>query len=249
MNNNLSDRKFLLYLSECTSTNDYMKELVQAKSMGEGAGVYTGHQTSGKGQYGRRWHDVPHMNLALSILLKPVHWSYQGQFMLNKLIVSAVHHALVDYATPLTIKWPNDIFYKDRKLAGILIENSWVGKQWEFSIVGVGVNVNGDAYPAFEPEPVSLRQLSRADREFDIGALAEAVAVNILNWYRNKEVSEVAGYYHEHLYARGVYRRFMANGKYFTSAINEVTEEGRLALFESNGDIAAYEHGKVKFCF
>jgi BirA family biotin operon repressor/biotin-[acetyl-CoA-carboxylase] ligase len=249
MSNKLPDRKSLQYITKCTSTNDLLKELVQAGSVSEDSGIFTDHQTAGKGQHGKCWHDVPHMNLALSLLLRPARLQHQSQFLFNKLIVSALHQVLADFARDLTIKWPNDIFHKDRKLAGILIENAWQGSQWNLSIVGIGVNVNGMEFPAFQTAATSLRQAAQAKLDLGIGQLAEDIAVNVLNWYRNQSPKEVEAYYHRYLYAKGVYRCFVAGGKHFTAAIKGVTPDGSLQLFDSSGDVVPFSHGNVQFVF
>lgn len=247
MHNTNPHRKFLNYLPQCRSTNEYIKELVQGNRISEGDVIYTDHQTAGKGQYGRSWYDEPGKNLALSMLLKPAHFSPDSPFLLNKLIVSAVHQSLSDYIGNLTIKWPNDIFHQDRKLAGILVENAMRGNRWEQAIAGVGVNVNGDAYPHFDPPAISLGAVM--GEEVDIHVLANDVAVNLLNWYRNKSREVVEAYYNEHLYKKGVYTRFQSGQSWLAAAVQGVDANGWLVLMSSDGTWERYRHGEVKFVF
>ena len=113
-----------LHLKETDSTNNTLNELSCREKLPEGYIVYTDYQTSGKGQTGNSWHSEWGENALFSLLLYPRHIHLAEHFILSQLIGIAVKKALDQYTADITIKWPNDIYWKDRKIAGILIENT-----------------------------------------------------------------------------------------------------------------------------
>ncbi len=247
--NNINDGlKFLKYAGDCQSTNELARELVQQNQLQHGAAIYTDRQQAGKGQRGRSWFEEAGLNLALSMVLKEVPRSLQSPAKLNVIIASAVHRVLSPMAN-VKIKWPNDIFYKDSKVAGILTEASWQGDRAEFFIVGVGVNVNNEKFPPFCPPATSLKRI--LGKHTDISMLAARLRKEILECLEAKSLSQHQKYYHTHLYARAIYRVFYdpLKGKYMPAAIAGIDEEARLLLFHPEKKIQAFGHGEIEFRF
>lgn len=135
--------KNVIYLPTCHSTNDIATESLSKNNVSEGTIFITDHQTAGKGQRGNQWEAEKGMNLTLSIILKPHFLDISEQYFLNIIISLSIHDLFSQYINHgLSIKWPNDIFYLDNKMGGILIENSIRNNQLENVVVGIGLNIN-----------------------------------------------------------------------------------------------------------
>ena len=133
----------IIELSSVDSTNNYLIDLSQNKSLLEGTVVIAKEQTAGKGQRNNRWSSEAGKSLCMSILLKPK-LDVSQQFLFNKFIALSLCQALNNYSLTAKIKWPNDILIDSKKVAGILVENSIRGSKIEKSVVGVGVNINNN---------------------------------------------------------------------------------------------------------
>ncbi|MCH8318513.1 MAG: biotin--[acetyl-CoA-carboxylase] ligase, partial [Bacteroidetes bacterium] len=141
--NTLFIGKKVIYLPNCHSTNDSALSILGSNDVFEGTTIITGRQTSGKGQKGNHWLSEPGKNLTFSIILKPDFLDVKQQFKLNFAVSLGIFDFLSSFLkSHVKIKWPNDIYYKDSKIAGILIENSIRSMKMQHSIVGVGINVN-----------------------------------------------------------------------------------------------------------
>jgi len=135
--------KNVIYLPTCHSTNDIAAETASKKYISEGTVIITDHQTAGKGQRGNSWEAEAGKNLTLSVILKPHFLDISEQFFLNIIISLSIHDLFSQYLSQgLTIKWPNDIYFYDNKLGGILIENTIKNNQIDFAVVGLGLNIN-----------------------------------------------------------------------------------------------------------
>lgn len=132
----------LLQLDEVDSTNKRLWELA-ATGLTPGTSLFAHYQQQGKGQAGANWESEAHANLLVSVYLRTDWLPAAHQFRLNIAISLAVYDFARMYLGPGTyLKWPNDLFYKDRKLGGILIENTIQGSYLAESVVGMGININ-----------------------------------------------------------------------------------------------------------
>lgn len=130
-------------LAEVDSTNDEAKRLF-AQNSGEFV-VVAERQNAGRGRRQRVWQAAPGLNLTASFVVRPSFLSGPEAFLLSEAAAVAAVFALRSLAPPdiqITAKWPNDVTVMDRKIAGILIENVWLGEKWEYAVVGFGINVN-----------------------------------------------------------------------------------------------------------
>jgi BirA family biotin operon repressor/biotin-[acetyl-CoA-carboxylase] ligase len=146
----------LSHFPELGSTNDYATQLLSKSKPKEGTVVITDHQVKGKGQYGRKWNSAPGQNLTLSVILYPnIH--VDTQFDLN-IMASLSVCAAIEQQTAISaqVKWPNDIYVRDRKICGILIKNNLSGSLISQSVVGIGINVNQQDFDPILPNPTSL---------------------------------------------------------------------------------------------
>ena len=125
--------KHIIQLEKVPSTNDYALKLLSKSTPEEGTIISTNSQTMGKGLAGNGWESQAGKNLTISIILKPSFLNPSKQFYISKIIALAVHEFLSGQLKNVRIKWPNDIYVNNDKIAGILIENSVIGNNFEYS--------------------------------------------------------------------------------------------------------------------
>ncbi len=162
----------LTYLPSTDSTNNRLKQrLADGEPLPDGYCLYTFYQTAGRGQQGNSWESERGCNLLFSYLFRPEALPASHQFRLSMLVSVAVADILAELTGDkgISIKWPNDIYYHDRKICGILIENQLAGSLVSTAVAGVGINVNQTAFVSDAPNPVSLRQIT--GRCFDLDSL------------------------------------------------------------------------------
>ncbi len=144
-------------------------------------------QSEGHGQHGREWVSEAGRNLTFSILLKNPPLKADEQFSISEMTALAITSLLAENDIEATIKWPNDIYVGDRKICGILIENSLAGKTIEWSIIGIGLNVNQTIFPERLPNPTSmmLQNASAGKEDYDLKTLLEDF-IRIFTEYHEK---------------------------------------------------------------
>lgn len=164
-------------LESCASTNT---ELAGRADVPHGAVLATRTQTAGRGQRGNSWEAEPGKNLTFSIVLRPTDFPAARSFELSMVTALAVSDYLQAFlpAHSVKVKWPNDIYVDDRKICGILIENSFCGTRLDRMIIGIGINVNQTIFLSDAPNPVSLAQLT--SREYALESELAAVTGAIL---------------------------------------------------------------------
>ena len=143
-------------LKEVSSTNHYLAQLCKESKAKEFHTVWAEYQTAGKGQRGNSWESENGKNLTFSTVLYPTSLKAKDQFYLSMIVAFATVDALGDYTDGFSIKWPNDIYWKDQKIGGILIENELEGAYITQSNIGIGINVNQEEVRSQAPNPVSL---------------------------------------------------------------------------------------------
>ena len=171
-----------IHLNETHSTNSYLRELImREKEQPEGTVVITDYQTAGRGQKGNSWESERGKNLTFSILLHPNHIPPGKQFILSQLISIAIVGVLKEYDRHFTIKWPNDIYWKEKKIAGMLIEVDLTGSSLSNAIIGIGININQRHFKSDAPNPVSLTQIT--GKEHNLSELLEKILDSIVDEY------------------------------------------------------------------
>ena len=236
----------LLKFSFLSSTNDYCWELLSYKSLPDGTVVWTPLQTQGKGQRGKSWLTEEGKSLPFSIIFKPK-VSICKQYFLNKAISLGVCDGIAFLGVNSKIKWPNDIYIEDKKVAGILIENSLRGNLLQEIVVGVGVNVNQEEFNKDLPNPVSLKQVLH--QTFEIEVLLKELCYYIEKRYMQFKAGhfeKIDADYHSVLYRFQEIQTFQVGNERFEAQILGVDETGKIKLLK-NGDLAVYAVGEVEF--
>lgn len=237
----------IIRLQEVDSTNRYLKEL---DSYEEDAltVVVADYQTSGKGQGAHTWESEQGKNLLFSMSVCPRWIPVRQQFLLSEAGGIAVKEALETYAEGFTLKWPNDVYWKDKKISGTLIEATVDSKGVKRCIYGIGINVNQIEFKSDAPNPVSLCQILgyEIDREEILQKILEAFK-RYYELLRRADYQDVSGIYHLALYRRKGYHWYEdINGK-FESAFVEVEDDGHLVLHDRKGVIRSYAFGEIKY--
>jgi len=239
----------VIRLDEIDSTNLYLKELVSnQKDTIEGVVVIADHQTSGRGQMGNKWESEAKENLTFSVLLKPK-LDVKNQFVLSQLISLAIVDFLEnEMFTNVSIKWPNDIYIDNSKVAGILIENTLKGSQIENTIVGIGLNVNQSIFSAELKNATSMKLEKNIeyDKEEMITALLffiEKKYLALRSEQRKKTIDET---YKSYLYRYQEMSEYEIGGVKVISKIVGVTATGLLQM-EMNNTIKKFDLKEIKF--
>lgn len=229
----------ILWLDSCGSTSAELRLRPDAR---HGLTVAAREQTAGRGQRGNSWEAEPGANLTFSMLLEPRQIEAARQFELSMLIALAVAEFLDGLGIPdVQVKWPNDIYAGDRKICGILIENTLSGKSLARSIAGIGININQHAFRSDAPNPVSLTQLT--GRSYDLEPLLADVAERILTAVEGYDPADspalLARYRSRLWHGTGLHRYHEPAGPTFTAAVVDVSPAGYLTL--SNGRTYAFK--------
>jgi len=238
----------LHYLSSCHSTNEIAQEMVRSACT-EGTVIITDNQFAGKGQIGNVWQAAPGDNLTFSLVLRPRFLKPNQQFLLTIIISLAIKDALEPLLPgEVKIKWPNDIFYKDKKIAGILIENTLRGDQFEAVIVGIGLNVNQENFNSL-PLALSIKQITGS--ETDLNELLNSLLSRIDYYYDQLGQGKdelLRSAYHQALYCRGEERAFRAEGQKFTGVIQATNQSGQLIVW-TPAKTYYFNHKEVEMLF
>lgn len=213
------------------STNNYAMGLVHAGMAQHGTAVFAQEQTRGRGQRNKTWISEPGSNIALSVIFQPPAYSTSQLFMISKLVATATLNFFNSYTTTDTsIKWPNDIYWRDRKAGGILIENIIMGSEWKYTIAGIGLNINQTSFKGLKNKAVSLREIT--GNIFEPAALARELCI-FLDIQFNKllqDPAEISRQYQEHLFGYGKKVKLKQGSRIFEATVREVTDLGQLVV-------------------
>lgn len=237
----------IIRLKEIDSTNRYLRELHEDSEEGMVVAV-ADYQTAGKGQGVHTWESEDGKNLLFSIKVHP-HWvPVRCQFLLSMAEALALKDALDSYVDGITLKWPNDVYWNNKKISGTLIETSVDSKGIKTCIFGTGVNVNQTVFQSDAPNPVSLAQIlgHEVDREEVLQKILDAFE-RYYELLRRADYQDVSGIYHLALYRRKGYHRYRDADGEFEGAFVEVEDDGRLILHDRQGVIRSYAFGELKF--
>jgi BirA family biotin operon repressor/biotin-[acetyl-CoA-carboxylase] ligase len=193
----------LIELDSVDSTNNYAMGRIHAGLAFDGQVCLARHQFAGKGQRGKSWVDEPGQNLMMSLISEPAPLEISKLFLFSASVCLGILDKLSTTAHQnWSVKWPNDIYWNDRKAAGILIETVVLGKNWLYAVSGVGINLNQENFPADLPHAVSLRQITAA--HYDPLEFARGLVPAIQNRIRmlKNEPEHILEEYNESLYKR-----------------------------------------------
>lgn len=238
----------LLKLDAVDSTNTYAHTLLKKQKVAEGLIVWAVEQTHGRGQPGTNWHSAAGQSLTCSAILAPSFLAADEQFWLNKAISCGLYAYMQSRnITHAAIKWPNDLYIGDRKAGGVLIENSLAGQRLQYSIVGIGINLNQTHWEGL-PLAISFHQHTgqhyRAEEE--IGRLAACLD----SWYlllRQGQRQRIREAYRNCLWGRDRFITYASQDGPLRGKVNDVTDSGKLQMELESGEIREFSFREIRF--
>ena len=227
----------IIHIDETDSTNRWLREWADTHHP---IVVYSDYQTAGKGQGSNTWESERGKNLLFSMLIHPDGVPANRQFSISMAISLAICEALGEHFSPL-IKWPNDIYWQNAKIGGILIENRLQGQMIKDSIIGVGINVNQREFHSDAPNPVSLWQIHGHETD------REQLLYDILDRFSHCMERDVRDDYMRMLYRRKGFHPYCDGDGTFMAELVDVEEDGHLLLRDDNGRDRRYAFKEVQF--
>lgn len=240
----------IIKLDAIESTNFYLKKLAVEKELENYTVVSAKYQSAGRGQMGATWYSEKYKNLMFSLLIKFPSLEIEYQFYLGMAVSLGLFTVLRTHiATPLFIKWPNDILAEKDKLAGILIENIVSGNSIKQSVIGIGLNVNQEKFPSIIGNVTSLKKIT--GNYFDTDLLLESIVISIENfmgYIERKEFQPLKKLYLKLLYRFEKPSMFKdKNGTAFLGKIIDVFEDGKLVVELENEKTRKFNLKEIKF--
>lgn len=240
----------IIKLSAINSTNDYLKELSSVQYLENFTIVSAESQTAGRGQMGAKWDTEPGKNLTFSVLVKDLLIGINEIFSLNAAVAISVLSAVENFSVSgVSIKWPNDILAGNKKIGGILIENSIKTGGEIYSIVGIGLNVNQKTFDGLtKASSLGLITGMEHDKELVMAAIVDNIKRNVAALL-NKDATAIWQKYQARLYKKNVPMPFEKDGNKFMGIIREVSQSGNLRVQLEDDSIAEYGIKEVQLLY
>ncbi|MCF6184313.1 MAG: biotin--[acetyl-CoA-carboxylase] ligase, partial [Bacteroidales bacterium] len=241
------DFKIIKYKT-VSSTNDKAKGCLQSGKPENFTVIISEEQTKGRGQRGNFWHSEKNKNLTLSTIIFPNFLPVSKQFYLSKVVSLGIIDYLNSKKQGFKIKWPNDIFYNDKKICGILIENSLTGTEIKSSIIGIGLNINQKKFPENLPDAISLKNIT--DKNYNIENEVNELLTFISKKYnllKTLNFTEIDFLYHKNLYKINKLSNFKDVNGTFKGKIKGTLSEGNLIVQAKNDLIKYYNFKEIEF--
>lgn len=229
------------------STNIYAMQQVHAHMAKDGQVYFALEQTAGRGQRGKQWISAPGTNIMMSMVFHVNDLPHDRQFPFNMAMALACYDYYKSVAgDEVSVKWPNDIYWRDRKAGGILIENLIQSGQWAWSIVGIGLNINQTRFdPSITRKPVSLKQITGRDTDL-MEALQSLVVQLRYRWDElRRSPSDIIAAYEAVLYKNGQTIRLKKDNRVFDAVVRGVDAYGRLKVETPIEE--QFAHGEVEW--
>lgn len=238
----------IIKLREVDSTNNYLSDLLKVSNLAEGSIVSTLYQKKGKGHGANSWESEKSQNILVSIVLYPHFLPIDKNFLLSKAVSLGIANYALTKSNYIKIKWPNDIYFKDKKLAGILIENTIQGDKLSKSIVGIGLNINQTSFTSDAPNPVSLKQIT--NKTYSVDQEIIRLRNNIRFFYeklKNKKFTEINSEYLKCLYRYNETHTFKKDNELLKAKITGISDFGYLQLLTEHGKKLEFDFKEVEF--
>lgn len=231
------------------STNNYAMAFVQNGGGTHGMTWFAHEQTAGKGQRGKSWSTQPGENIMQSVLLNTSWMPLSAQFSLSIAVALAVYDFFAAYAGDETkIKWPNDLYWRDRKAAGMLIENVIKGNIWQWAVAGIGININQASFGDLH-NIVSLKQIT--GKTFPLIEMAKTLCACLDKRYRQLcntgQELVLLEEYNTVLFRRNEKTRLKKGTQVFECTIDHVDKLGHLHV--QHPAFESFTHGEVQWMF
>lgn len=237
----------IIYVTETTSTNSYLRNYMLQHTLEEGSIVVAHVQTAGRGQAGNCWEAEPGKNLTFSVVLYPEVIPANMQFLISQITALSLKELLDQYTTNITVKWPNDVYWNEHKICGMLIENDLMGREISCSIIGIGLNINQILFQSDAPNPISLGQITR--ETYNLETLLNQFRSIFFRRYLNLlkgEFESIRSAYRQVLYRGEGYHYYQDETNTFEAEIAGIESTGHLLLRLRSGKLIRYAFKEVK---
>ena len=231
---------------EISSTNDWLMMRISNQKFHEGTVVFASVQTHGKGQRGSHWFSQSNKSLTFSVLLKPSFLAPIHAFDLSICVALALSDSLNKLRLGFKIKWPNDIYFEDKKIAGVLIENQMNRSVYQNAVVGIGLNVNQLHFDDLS-NAISLKQI--IGLEFPVEKVMEHICESLEARYlklRSGHFKDLKKAYMSNLYGLNQLQSFFVDNKKLNGKIINVLRNGFLQIELMSGEICDYDIKEIK---
>jgi len=239
--------KPLIILSTVDSTNNHAMRLIREGKAADGMVVFALEQSQGKGQRGKNWLSQSGKNIMMSTLFNGSRFSIGNPFPLSATIALACYDFFSKYAGDETsIKWPNDLYWRDRKAGGVLIENTVKEGAWEWIVAGTGININQVDFNELDAKAVSLKQIT--GKEFDPLQLSSELLSHLekrIEFLEAEGAQQVIGAYNQLLYKKGEEATFRKKQIVFKAFVRQVSMKGELEI--EHDMVEAIQHGEAEW--
>jgi BirA family biotin operon repressor/biotin-[acetyl-CoA-carboxylase] ligase len=236
------------YFENLPSTNTHAALIMKTTDLPEGSVIYTNYQSAGRGQMGNTWESSDGKNLLISIILFPSMINPAEQFLLSMAVSLAICDFLERHIPQSTIKWPNDIYVNNDKIAGILIENTILGDKIQNTIAGIGLNINQDVFISDAPNPVSLRMLT--GKNYDLSECLNKLTSDLDKRYKqliSEHFTQIRQEYISRLYHLNEWHKFKDKNGIYSGQLLSVTDNGKLVVEKRDRSKEEYSFKEVDF--
>ena len=239
------------HLKSIDSTNKSAIELINSSPPEEGLVIWADDQTQGIGHGNNLWESGKGKNLTFSLILKPLVIDPAEQFILTQMVSVAICKLISKIVSEdvVKIKWPNDIYIAYDKVAGILIQNILKGNEIDYSVIGIGLNVNQETFHSDAPNPVSLIHYSGSPLPVEdiLSKLLLEISVIYSRLGSRRYLENLNKLYLENLYLYKKSGNFREGKNEFKATVEGIGEYGRLKLRMENGKIQLFDFKELEF--
>jgi BirA family biotin operon repressor/biotin-[acetyl-CoA-carboxylase] ligase len=237
----------IIHLDETPSTNNYATARLRTEALAEWTIILTFRQTHGRGQATNTWESEDFRNLTFSLILRPEFLSAGSQFLISQAISLGINDFINKESVQSCIKWPNDILIGNRKVAGILIENAVMGNTIDWTVAGIGLNLNQHQFKPYSPEAVSLSMVTGRDYPLQDTLLKLLASLRArYETLKNGDTELIRHDYLETLYRYKEWCMFRSDEATFEGMITGTDEYGRLLVADRSGNETAWPFKSIR---
>ncbi len=241
----------IINIPKLESTNSYAQQLIESDDLHEGDVISTQYQENGRGQGENFWESEPGSNLLVSLILEPKMIPASQQFVLTQLVSLALVDLIKEFVLTdeVQIKWPNDIYVNNKKIAGILFQNFIKGNEIEFSIAGIGLNVNQKKFYSGALNPVSIIHYTNETIDLNIllDKLLDKIGVNYETYRIKENFQELNSKYILNLFRYKEWANYSNGNNFFKGKIIDIDEFGRLKVKLKSGNENKFGFKEIEF--
>ena len=237
----------IIKVNATRSTNDKVKMLIKSKKIKSGDIIIAKYQYGGRGQHKNKWYSSYGKNLLCSMLYRPLDLNVNQVFSINQVVSLAVLKTIRKFnKEKCLIKWPNDILSVNKKISGILVENSLSLNQVNYSIIGVGININQVSFKKL-PNATSLKKISNSN------IIIQEVFNELIDNYKFflskiNESDYINKEYNKNIFGKNGCKLIISGRRQHGNIIS-ISNNGIVKLNLNSKGIQEYDHSKVKILY